>query len=72
MLTKKQLDLLSFIHQRVQRDGVPPSFDEMKLALDKHINPNADDSDSSAGTGKDFSSRLFFFAENFFSPSMCF
>ena len=34
MLTKKQLDLLSFIHQRVQRDGVPPSFDEMKLALD--------------------------------------
>ena len=34
MLTKKQLDLLSFIHKRVQRDGVPPSFDEMKLALD--------------------------------------
>ena len=30
--------------------------DEMKLALDKHINPNADDSDSTAGTGKDFSS----------------
>ena len=34
MLTKKQLDLLDFIHKRVQRDGVPPSFDEMKLALD--------------------------------------
>ncbi|KAJ04818.1 transcriptional repressor LexA [Sulfitobacter mediterraneus] len=34
MLTKKQLDLLAFIHKRVQRDGVPPSFDEMKLALD--------------------------------------
>ncbi len=34
MLTKKQLDLLSFIHTRVQRDGVPPSFDEMKDALD--------------------------------------
>lgn len=34
MLTKKQLDLLSFIHKRVQRDGVPPSFDEMKSALD--------------------------------------
>ena len=34
MLTKKQLDLLSFIHKRVQRDGVPPSFDEMKEALD--------------------------------------
>lgn len=34
MLTKKQLDLLKFIHHRVQRDGVPPSFDEMKDALD--------------------------------------
>ncbi|KIN72917.1 transcriptional repressor LexA [Sulfitobacter guttiformis] len=34
MLTKKQLDLLAFIHKRVQRDGVPPSFDEMKEALD--------------------------------------
>ena len=34
MLTKKQLELLEFIHKRVQRDGVPPSFDEMKIALD--------------------------------------
>ncbi|SDC12134.1 transcriptional repressor LexA [Ruegeria marina] len=34
MLTKKQLDLLEFIHKRMQKDGVPPSFDEMKLALD--------------------------------------
>ena len=34
MLTKKQLDLLEFIHKRVQRDGIPPSFDEMKEALD--------------------------------------
>ncbi len=34
MLTKKQLDLLEFIHKRVQADGVPPSFDEMKIALD--------------------------------------
>ncbi len=34
MLTKKQLDLLDFINKRVQRDGVPPSFDEMKEALD--------------------------------------
>ncbi len=34
MLTKKQLDLLEFIHKRIQRDGVPPSFDEMKEALD--------------------------------------
>ncbi|MEM8869649.1 MAG: transcriptional repressor LexA [Pseudomonadota bacterium] len=34
MLTKKQLDLLTFIHKRIQKDGVPPSFDEMKEALD--------------------------------------
>lgn len=34
MLTKKQLDLLEFIQKRMQRDGVPPSFDEMKVALD--------------------------------------
>jgi len=34
MLTKKQLQLLNFINKRVQRDGVPPSFDEMKEALD--------------------------------------
>ena len=33
MLTKKQLELLSFIHERVSEDGVPPSFDEMKDAL---------------------------------------
>ncbi|NRB18510.1 MAG: transcriptional repressor LexA [Rhodobacteraceae bacterium] len=33
MLTKKQLDLLEFIHHRLQKDGVPPSFDEMKVAL---------------------------------------
>ncbi len=34
MLTKKQYDLLKFIHQRTQRDGISPSFDEMKEALD--------------------------------------
>lgn len=34
MLTKKQVQLLEFIHKRIQRDGVPPSFDEMKDALD--------------------------------------
>lgn len=34
MLTKKQLDLLEFINKRLARDGVPPSFDEMKDALD--------------------------------------
>ena len=34
MLTRKQLQLLEFINKRLQRDGVPPSFDEMKEALD--------------------------------------
>lgn len=34
MLTRKQLDLLRFIQQRLRESGVPPSFDEMKDALD--------------------------------------
>lgn len=34
MLTRKQYDLLHFIHNRLQKDGIPPSFDEMKDALD--------------------------------------
>lgn len=34
MLTKKQRDLLLFIHHRIQEEGIPPSFDEMKDALD--------------------------------------
>jgi repressor LexA len=34
MLTKKQSELLRFIHSRLQEEGVPPSFDEMKEALD--------------------------------------
>jgi len=34
MLTRKQLDLLEFIQRRLAKDGVPPSFDEMKDALD--------------------------------------
>lgn len=33
MLTRKQLELLEFIDARLKRDGVPPSFDEMKEAL---------------------------------------
>jgi len=33
MLTKKQRDLLLFIHERLQKEGVAPSFDEMKDAL---------------------------------------
>ena len=33
MLTKKQHQLLLFIRDRMQRDGVAPSFDEMKEAL---------------------------------------
>lgn len=34
MLTQKQKELLLFIHERMQESGVPPSFDEMKVALD--------------------------------------
>ena len=34
MLTPKQKELLMFIHERVKETGVPPSFDEMKDALD--------------------------------------
>lgn len=34
MLTRKQIQLLEFIQKRMARDGVPPSFDEMKDALD--------------------------------------
>jgi repressor LexA len=34
MLTRKQSELLRFIHERLQEEGVPPSFEEMKVALD--------------------------------------
>jgi len=34
MLTQKQYDLLAFIHERMKESGIPPSFDEMKDALD--------------------------------------
>ncbi len=34
MLTRKQHELLLFIHERLRETGVAPSFDEMKDALD--------------------------------------
>ena len=34
MLTKKQHELLLFIHKHLQKHGVSPSFDEMKAALE--------------------------------------
>ena len=34
MLTRKQHELLRFIQERLTESGVPPSFDEMKDALD--------------------------------------
>lgn len=34
MLTRKQYELLRFINERLKDAGVPPSFDEMKDALD--------------------------------------
>ena len=33
MLTRKQIELLDFIRIRIDAEGVPPSFDEMKEAL---------------------------------------
>lgn len=33
MLTRKQQELLLLIHERLQEEGVPPSFEEMKDAL---------------------------------------
>ncbi|WP_295914927.1 transcriptional repressor LexA [uncultured Bartonella sp.] len=34
MLTRKQYELLLFIHNRLKETGIPPSYDEMKEALD--------------------------------------
>lgn len=34
MLTRKQYELLMFINERLKETGVPPSFEEMKEALD--------------------------------------
>jgi repressor LexA len=34
MLTRKQFELLRFINERLKESGIPPSFDEMKDALD--------------------------------------
>ena len=33
MLTKKQKDLLLYIHEKMSQDDIPPSFEEMKEAL---------------------------------------
>ena len=35
MLTAKQRELLLFIDQRLKADGISPSFDEMRDALEK-------------------------------------
>src|SRR4029077_8520122 len=34
MLTRKQFELLRFINERLKESGIPPSFDEVKDALD--------------------------------------
>ena len=39
MLTRKQHELLMFIHERLKEAGIPPSFDEMKDALTSPRNP---------------------------------
>ena len=33
MLTEKQHELLKYIHQRVTENGIPPSYDEMRIAV---------------------------------------
>ena len=33
MLTRKQHELLMFIHERLKESGIPPSYEEMKAAL---------------------------------------
>ena len=33
MLTKKQLELLIFLEEKINNSTIPPSFEEMKLAL---------------------------------------
>lgn len=35
MLTCKQYELLLFIHNHIIKTGIPPSFDEMKIALER-------------------------------------
>ena len=34
LLSRKQYELLAFIHECIRKNGVPPTFDEMKGALD--------------------------------------
>ena len=41
MLTTKQKELLIFINARLQETGVPPSFDEMKEALEPAVQVRA-------------------------------
>ena len=38
MLTKKQNELLIYIHQNLRETGVAPSYEEMKDALDLDLN----------------------------------
>lgn len=36
MLTQKQFELLKYINQRITENGIPPSYDEMKQAVNLH------------------------------------
>src|SRR5947207_3062663 len=45
MLTRKQYELLRFISERLKESGVPPSFDEMKDALDLRSKSGIHDGD---------------------------
>ena len=51
MLTRKQLDLLNYINKHLNKDGIPPSFDEMKEALDLRSSLELQTYNRSRGTG---------------------
>ena len=51
MLTRKQLDLLNYINKHLNKDGIPPSFDEMKEALDLRSKSGIQTYNRSRGTG---------------------
>ena len=57
MLTRKQFDLLRFIHERLKEAGVPPSFDEMKDALDLRSKSHPSNFTSQGPTGALLGSR---------------
>ena len=52
MLTRKQLELLLFINERLKEEGVPPSFEEMKDALEPPVEIRRAPPDRGAGRAR--------------------